>query len=45
LDVSELRRLTQLREENRRLRQAVTDLTLDKTMLRETLGKQRNYGT
>lgn len=38
LDVSELRELKQLRDENRRLKQVVADLTLDKTMLREALG-------
>ena len=40
LDVSELRELRQLREENRRLKQVVADLTLDKTILRDALGKQ-----
>jgi putative transposase len=40
LDVSELRELKQLRDENRRLKQVVADLTLDKTMLREALGKK-----
>ena len=40
LDVSELRELQQLREENRRLKTAVADLTLDKTMLRDALGKK-----
>jgi putative transposase len=39
LDVSELRELKQLREENRRLKMAVADLTLDKTILRDALGK------
>lgn len=38
LDVGELRELRQLRDENRRLRQVVADLTLDKTMLRDALG-------
>ena len=38
LDVSELRELKQLREENRRLKTAVADLTLDKTILRDALG-------
>lgn len=38
LDVGELRELRQLREENRRLKGVVADLTLDKTMLREALG-------
>jgi len=40
LDVSELRELKQLREENRRLKTAVADLTLDKSILREALGKK-----
>ena len=40
LDVSELRELKQLREENRRLKTAVADLTLDKTILRDALGKK-----
>jgi putative transposase len=40
LDVSELRELKQLREENRRLKMAVADLTLDKTILRDALGKK-----
>ena len=40
LDVSELRELKQLRDENRRLKLVVADLTLDKTMLREALGKK-----
>ena len=40
LDVSELRELKQLREENRRLKQVVADLTLDKTILRDALGKK-----
>lgn len=40
LDVSELRQLKQLREENRRLKTAVADLTLDKTILRDALGKK-----
>jgi putative transposase len=39
-DASELRELKQLREENRRLKQVVADLTLDKTILREALGKK-----
>ena len=39
LDVSELRELKQLREENRKLKQVVADLTLDKTILKEALGK------
>jgi putative transposase len=40
LDVSELRELKQLREENRRLKHLVADLTLDKTILRDALGKK-----
>ena len=40
LDLGELRELRQLREENRRLKAVVADLTLDKTILREALGKK-----
>lgn len=40
LDVSELRDLRQLRGENRRLRGAVADFTLDTAILRDTLGKK-----
>ena len=40
LDVSEVRELKQLREENRKLKQVVADLTLDKQILRESLGKK-----
>ncbi len=40
LDLGELRELRQLREENRRLKGVVADLTLDKTILREALGKK-----
>lgn len=40
LDVSELRELKQLREENRKLKNIVADLTLDKQILREALGKK-----
>jgi putative transposase len=39
LDVSEVRELKQLRDENRKLKQLVADLSLDKTILREALGK------
>ena len=35
MGVAELRRLKQLEEENRRLKQLVADLTLDKSMLQE----------
>ena len=40
LDMSELRELKQLRDENRRLKAAVADLTLDKSILRDALGKK-----
>ena len=40
LDVSELRELKQLREENRRLKGVVADLTFDKAMLRDAFGKK-----
>lgn len=40
LEVSEVRRLRQLEEENRRLKQVVADLTLDNRALREVLGKK-----
>ena len=40
LDVGEVRELKQLREENRKLKQLVADLSLDKTILREALGKK-----
>jgi putative transposase len=40
LGVSELRELRQLREENRKLKGLVADLTLDKTMLQEALRKK-----
>ncbi len=39
LGVSELRRMRQLEEENRRLKGLVADLTLDKHMLGEALRK------
>jgi putative transposase len=38
--VSELRELRQLREENRKLKTLVADLTLDKHILREVLSKK-----
>ena len=40
LGVSELRELRQLREENRRLKGLVADLSLDKTILQEALRKE-----
>jgi putative transposase len=40
LDVSEVRELKSLRDENRKLKELVADLTLDKQILREALGKQ-----
>jgi putative transposase len=40
ISTPELRELRQLREENRRLKQAVADLTLDRTMLQEALRKK-----
>lgn len=39
LDLGELRELRQLCEENRHLKGVVADLTLDKTILRDALGK------
>jgi putative transposase len=38
--VSELRRLRRVEDENRRLKQLVADLTLDKHMLSEALRKK-----
>jgi putative transposase len=40
MGVSELRRLRQVEEENRRLKQLVADLTLDKHMLQEVIRKK-----
>lgn len=40
LGVPELRELRQLREENRRLKGLVADLSLDKTILQEALQKK-----
>ncbi len=37
LGVSEIRRLKQLEDENRRLKRVVADLTLDKAMLQDVL--------
>src|SRR4030043_127314 len=40
LGVSELRRLKQLDDENRRVKRLVADLTLDKQMLQDALSKK-----
>ena len=40
LGVSELRRLKQLEEENRKLKQLIADLSLDKAMLQDVLRKK-----
>jgi putative transposase len=40
LGVSELRELRDLRDENRRLKRVVADLTLDKHILQESLRKK-----
>lgn len=40
LGPSELRRLRQLEEENRKLKQLVADLSLDKAMLQDVLSKK-----
>jgi putative transposase len=40
LGVSELRELRQLREENRKLKGLVADLSLDKTILQEAMRKK-----
>ena len=40
LDVGELRELRALRDENAKLRRVVADLVLDKTILKEALGKK-----
>ena len=40
LGVAEMRRLKQLEDENRRLKQLVADLTLDRQMLQEVLSKK-----
>jgi len=40
LEVSEARRLRELEEENRRLKHAVADLTLDKQILKEALARK-----
>ena len=40
LGVPEVRELRQLREENKKLKQLVADLSLDKTILQEAMRKQ-----
>ena len=40
LGVGELRRLKQLEDENRQLKQLVADLSLDKHILQDVLGKK-----
>ncbi len=40
LEVSQVRRLRQLEEENRRLKQIVADLTLDNVMLKDITSKK-----
>ena len=40
MGVAELRRVRQLEDENRRLKQVVADLTLDKQLLQEVLQKK-----
>ena len=40
MGIAELRRLRQLEEENYRLKQLVADLTLDRHMLQEVIGKK-----
>jgi len=40
MGVSELRELRQLREENKKLKQLVADLSLDKHMLQEVVAKK-----
>ena len=40
MGIAELRRLKQLEEENRKLKRLVADLSLDKAMLQDALGKR-----
>jgi putative transposase len=40
MEVSQVRRLRQLEEENRRLKHIVADLTLDNTMLKDIATKK-----
>jgi putative transposase len=44
MGVAELRRLKQLEEENRKLKQLVADLSLDKHMLQDVLKKSGETG-
>lgn len=43
MDVSDARRLRQMEEENRRLKKAVAELTLDKQILEEALRAAKNF--
>lgn len=43
MEVSEARRLKLLEEENRRLKKAVADLTLDKQILEDALRAAKNF--
>ena len=43
MDVSDARRLRQMEEENRRLKKAVADLTLDKQILEDALRAAKNF--
>lgn len=40
MGIAEIRRLKQLEDENRKLKQLVADLTLDKTMLQDVLRRK-----
>jgi len=40
MGTAEIRELRQLREENLKLKRLVADLSLDKTMLQEVIGKK-----
>jgi putative transposase len=40
MDASQLKRLKELEEENRKLKQMYADLSLDKVMLKDILGKK-----
>lgn len=43
MELSEARRLKQVEEENRRLKKAVADLTLDKQILEDALRAAKNF--